>query len=157
MAYPPVTQAQTIALFLSFDGELDTRPLIEQLWQAGKQLCLPLLHPFSPGNLLFLHYHRHSKLVSNRFNIQQPRLDVRNVVPLQQIDLLIVPLVAFDTRGQRLGMGGGFYDRTLQHWPQQCLPPVGYAHDCQQVAELPTAHWDIPLPAIVTPGRLWQW
>ncbi|MCV4614633.1 5-formyltetrahydrofolate cyclo-ligase, partial [Escherichia coli] len=49
MAYPPVVMANTVALFLSFDGELDTQPLIDQLWRAGKKVYLPVLHPFSPG------------------------------------------------------------------------------------------------------------
>lgn len=157
MAYPPVTLARTVALFLSFDGELDTRPLIELLWRAGKRVYLPVLHPFSPGNLLFLHYHPQSELVINRLKIHEPKLDVRDVLPLSQLDVLITPLVAFDALGQRLGMGGGFYDRTLQNWRQYPLQPVGYAHDCQQVDVLPTEQWDIPLPAVITPSKLWQW
>ncbi len=71
MAYPPVVMAHTVALFLSFDGELDTQPLIEQLWRSGKRVYLPVLHPFSPGNLLFLHYHPHSELVVNRLKIRE--------------------------------------------------------------------------------------
>ncbi|MCS2159694.1 5-formyltetrahydrofolate cyclo-ligase [Scandinavium sp. H11S7] len=157
MAYPPVMMGQSVALFLSFDGELDTRPLIEQLWLSGKKVYLPVLHPFSPGNLLFLYYHPHSELVVNRLKIQEPKLDVRDVLPLSELDVLITPLVAFDARGQRLGMGGGFYDRTLQNWQQHSLQPVGYAHDCQQVDTLPTEKWDIPLPAVVTPSKVWQW
>lgn len=157
MAYPPVLLAQTVAVFLSFDGELDTRPLIDQLWRAGKRVYLPVLHPFSPGNLLFLHYHPSSDLVMNRLNIREPKLDVRDVLPLSQLDVLVTPLVAFDAAGQRLGMGGGFYDRTLQNWRQHRLQPVGYAHDCQQVDALPTEQWDIPLPAVITPSKTWLW
>ena len=157
MAYPPVLLAQTAAVFLSFDGELDTRPLIDQLWRAGKRVYLPVLHPFSPGNLLFLHYHPSSDLVVNRLNIREPKLDVRDVLPLSQLDVLVTPLVAFDAAGQRLGMGGGFYDRTLQNWRQHRLQPVGYAHDCQQVDALPTEQWDIPLPAVITPSKTWLW
>lgn len=157
MAYPPVLLAQTVAVFLSFDGELDTRPLIDQLWRAGKRVYLPVLHPFSPGNLLFLHYHPNSDLVVNRLNIREPKLDVRDVLPLSQLDVLVTPLVAFDAAGQRLGMGGGFYDRTLQNWRQHRLQPVGYAHDCQQVDALPTEQWDIPLPAVITPSKTWLW
>ena len=157
MAYPPVLLAQTGAVFLSFDGELDTRPLIDQLWRAGKRVYLPVLHPFSPGNLLFLHYHPSSDLVVNRLNIREPKLDVRDVLPLSQLDVLVTPLVAFDAAGQRLGMGGGFYDRTLQNWRQHRLQPVGYAHDCQQVDALPTEQWDIPLPAVITPSKTWLW
>ena len=157
MAYPPVLLAQTVAVFLSFDGELDTRPLIDQLWRAGKRVYLPVLHPFSPGNLLFLHYHPSSDLVVNRLKIREPKLDVRDVLPLSQLDVLVTPLVAFDAAGQRLGMGGGFYDRTLQNWRQHRLQPVGYAHDCQQVDALPTEQWDIPLPAVITPSKTWFW
>lgn len=157
MAYAPMLLAYTVAVFLSFDGELDTRPLIDRLWRAGKRVYLPVLHPFSPGNLLFLHYHPESELVVNRLNISEPKLDVRDVLPLERLDVLVTPLVAFDTQGQRLGMGGGFYDRTLQNWQQHGLQPVGYAHDCQQVDALPSEEWDIPLPTVVTPSRLWVW
>ncbi len=97
-----------MALFLSFDGELDTQPLIDQLWRAGKRVYLPVLHPFSPGNLLFLHYHPQSQLIVNRLKIREPKLDVRDVLPLAELDVLVTPLVAFDVSGQRLGMGGGF-------------------------------------------------
>ncbi|MBZ7662987.1 MULTISPECIES: 5-formyltetrahydrofolate cyclo-ligase [Klebsiella] len=157
MAYTPVLLAQTVAVFLSFDGELDTRPLIDQLWRAGKRVYLPVLHPFSPGNLLFLHYHPSSDLVVNRLKIREPKLDVRDVLPLSRLDVLVTPLVAFDDAGQRLGMGGGFYDRTLQNWRRHRLQPVGYAHDCQQVDALPTEQWDIPLPAVITPSKTWLW
>ncbi len=153
MAWPPVVLAHTVALFLSFDGELDTQPLIDQLWRTGKRVYLPVLHPFSPGNLLFLHYHPQSELRVNRLKIREPKLDVRDVLPLAELDVLVTPLVAFDASGQRLGMGGGFYDRTLQNWQQYRLQPVGYAHDCQQVEILPSEEWDIPLPAVITPGK----
>lgn len=157
MGFAPVVEAQTVAAFLSFDGELDTRPLIEGLWRAGKKIYLPVLHPFSAGNLLFLRYFPDSDLVLNHFKIHEPALDVRHVLPLNKLDVLITPLVAFDTTGQRLGMGGGFYDRTLQNWRAHGLFPVGYAHDCQQVDALPVEEWDIPLPAVITPTTTWQW
>ncbi|WP_313063755.1 5-formyltetrahydrofolate cyclo-ligase [Atlantibacter hermannii] len=157
MGFAPVVEAQTVAAFLSFDGELDTRPLIEGLWRAGKKVYLPVLHPFSAGNLLFLRYFPDSDLVLNHFKIHEPALDVRHVLPLNKLDVLITPLVAFDATGQRLGMGGGFYDRTLQNWRAHGLFPVGYAHDCQQVDALPVEKWDIPLPAVITPTTTWQW
>lgn len=157
LACPAVANAKRIALFLSFDGELNTRPLIDALWRNGQQVYLPVLHPFSRGNLLFLHYTTQSRMTRNVLNITEPRLDVRDVLPLDRLDTLIVPLVAFDTTGQRLGMGGGFYDRTLQNWQQHGFMPIGFAHDCQQVESLPVTSWDVPLPAVITPSRLWQW
>lgn len=155
--FAPLSAADTVALFLSVDGELNTRPLIARLWHLKKTVCLPVLHPFSPGHLLFLRYTPDTPLITNRLGIPEPPLDIQQLITLDQLDLMLVPLVAFDRHGQRLGMGGGFYDRTLQQWRQHGFLPVGVAHDCQQVEGLPVAEWDVPLPAIITPSTLWQW
>ncbi len=162
MELPRVQNAHTVSLFLSFDGELNTRPLIERLWQAGKSVYLPVLHPFSRGNLLFLRYSAESEMVLNHFGIEEPRLNVQQVLPVSRLDIIFTPLVAFDATGQRLGMGGGFYDRTLQDWKsafaQQCGPyPIGLAHDCQRVDALPVQEWDVPLPEIITPSTHYRW
>ncbi|MBD2797620.1 5-formyltetrahydrofolate cyclo-ligase [Xenorhabdus sp. 18] len=157
MAHPKIQQADNIALYLSFDGELDTRPLIQQLWQQNKQVYLPILHPFSRNHLLFLRYCPDTPLVRNCFHIEEPQLDVRQVLPISELDIMFIPLVAFDGTGQRLGMGGGFYDRTLAKWQQQHFYPIGLAHDFQLVEKLPSASWDIPLPEIITPEKVWRW
>ena len=107
MAWPPVVLAHNVALFLPFDGELDTQPLIDQLWRAGKRVYLPVLHPLSPGNLLFLHYHPQSQLIVNRLKIREPKLDV-GMLPLAELDVLVTPLVAFRCQWPTAGMGGGF-------------------------------------------------
>lgn len=156
LSHPKIKQAQTIALFLSFDGEIDTSPLITQLWALNKQVCLPVLHPFHRHHLLFLRYDPTTQLVKNRFNIFEPPLNVNNIIPISDIDIIFTPLVAFDEFGQRLGMGGGFYDRTLENWQQQSFYPMGLAHICQQVKPLPSADWDIPLPEIITPNKIWS-
>lgn len=155
--FAPLANARHIALFLSVDGEINTRPLIAKLWQQKKQIYLPVLHPFAAGHLLFLRYTPETVLTPNKLRILEPPLDIRSLITLDQLDVMMVPLVAFDSSGQRLGMGGGFYDRTLQNWRQHRFLPVGVAHDCQQVEQLPTAEWDVPLPAVLTPSRLWQW
>lgn len=157
LQHPKIALAKNIALFLSFDGEINTQPLIDALWQQNKQVYLPVLHPFSAHHLLFLHYRPDSQLVKNRFNIAEPPLDVRDVLPPEQLDVMLIPLVAFDSQGQRLGMGGGFYDRTLANWQNSGFYPIGLAHDCQHVEQLPVAHWDIPLPEIITPKKIWRW
>ncbi|CAM3718249.1 5-formyltetrahydrofolate cyclo-ligase [Rahnella victoriana] len=155
--HPEIQSAITVSLFLSFDGELDTAPVIARLWREGKQLCLPVLHPFVPGNLLFLRYTPDTPLVRNRLNILEPQLDVTQVIPLSRLDVILTPLVAFDSVGQRLGMGGGFYDRTLERWKNGGPYPIGLAHDCQHVDALPVEHWDVPLPQVITPGKVWTW
>ena len=141
--------AQHIALYLSFDGEISTDKLIKILWAQGKQVYLPVLHPFNPNHLLFLRYLPDTSMLKNKFGIWEPKLNVQNVLPLDELDILFTPLVAFDKQGNRLGMGGGFYDRTLQHWQKSPFIPVGLAHQCQQVEQLPTEAWDVPLHQIL--------
>ena len=155
--HPRIQAAHSVAIFLSFDGELPTRPAIERLWSLGKRVVLPVLHPFSPGHLLFLDYQPDTELIPNRLRISEPGLDVRHILPLPQLDVILTPLVAFDDSGQRLGMGGGFYDRTLAHWRTHGPYPIGLAHECQQVETIPTEAWDVPLPEIITPGKVWRW
>ena len=141
--------AQHIALYISFDGEISTDKLIKILWAQGKQVYLPVLHPFNPNHLLFLRYLPDIPMLKNKFGIWEPKLNVQNVLPLDKLDILFTPLVAFDKQGNRLGMGGGFYDRTLQHWQKSPFIPVGLAHQCQQVEQLPTEAWDVPLHQIL--------
>lgn len=141
--------AQHIALYISFDGEISTDKLIKILWAQGKQVYLPVLHPFNPNHLLFLRYLPDIPMLKNKFGIWEPKLNVQNVLPLDELDILFTPLVAFDKQGNRLGMGGGFYDRTLQHWQKSSFIPVGLAHQCQQVEQLPTEAWDVPLHQIL--------
>ncbi|MGI2257892.1 5-formyltetrahydrofolate cyclo-ligase [Shewanella sp. GXUN23E] len=147
-------QVKQLAIYLANDGELNTFPLIQALWQHHIKVALPVLHPFSPGHLLFLQYHPNSPMTANRYGIAEPRLDLTQLVPLHQLDLILTPLVAFDEQGNRLGMGGGFYDRTLAspHAPAA----MGIAHECQRVAQLPVESWDIPLARIATPAALYQ-
>jgi 5-formyltetrahydrofolate cyclo-ligase len=151
LAQPQIAAAKTVSAYLSFDGEIDTLPLIKRLWQQGKTVVLPLLHPFSQGHLLFQRYQPDTEIRQNQQGTLEPKLAVSEIIPLAQLDILFIPLVAFDQQGQRLGMGGGFYDRTLQNWQQHNLLPIGLAHDCQCIPNIPVEAWDIPLPLIITP------
>ncbi|WNC73249.1 5-formyltetrahydrofolate cyclo-ligase [Thalassotalea psychrophila] len=165
--HPQVVAADSIAVYLANDGELDLVDFIQWCWQQNKQVYLPVIHPFCKGNLLFLHYLPSTPLVNNKYGISEPKLNVGNVLPVAQLDVLITPLVAFDSTGNRIGMGGGFYDRTLATWhklfiqqpkqsnkqhSKQIKPfPLGVAHTCQKIAEVPVEHWDIPLAEILSP------
>jgi 5-formyltetrahydrofolate cyclo-ligase len=133
-------------------------PAIHWLWAQQKEVYLPVLHPFTPGHLLFLRYTATSPMTRNRYGIAEPELDMSQVVPHSTLDLICTPLVAFDAGGNRLGMGGGYYDRTLACWHEHRLgpKPLGIAHDCQQVETVPQEEWDVPLPQIITPSRCWQ-
>lgn len=149
-------QAQTIALYLANDGEIDLSPFLAYCWQQGKKICLPVLHPVVDSSLLFLHYQAETPLLHNSYGIPEPALNVQNVVPIAEIDAILLPLVGFDAHANRLGMGGGYYDRTLAQWHQQRHPMttlIGVAHECQRVPQLPIASWDVPLDKVMTPKR----
>ena len=150
-----IQQAQTLAYYLANDSEIDLSLFAQWCWQQGKKLCLPVLHPVSKGHLLFLHHHHNSTLIPNSYGIPEPELNVQDVTPIHHIDAILLPLVGFDPQANRLGMGGGFYDRTLAQWHQQRHPMtalIGVAHECQHVNKLPIAPWDVPLDEVITPS-----
>ena len=156
--HPKVIAANHIALYLANDGELSTTPFIQWCWAQNKRVYLPVIHPFSKGHLLFLEYTIDTPMIKNRFGIAEPKLNVNLIRSIKNIDIVFTPLVAFDKSGARLGMGGGFYDRTLQTWYEHFKSnslirpyPIGLAHNCQQVDSIPVEHWDIPIPEILTP------
>ena len=145
---------QHIAVYLANDGELDTFPLIQALWQLNKTVYLPVLHPVVAGYLLFVRYNSETLLYPNKFGIPEPLPQCHQLIPVNQLDIIFTPLVAFDEHGNRLGMGGGFYDRTLSQLPPDShCRVIGLAHSCQQVDAVPVEAWDIPLKQIITPGK----
>ncbi|WP_282110023.1 5-formyltetrahydrofolate cyclo-ligase [Shewanella algicola] len=145
--------AQHVAVYLTHDGELATQKLIDALWELNINVYLPLIHPFCKGHLLFVRYDRDSVMVKNQYGISEPKLNVQHVITVEQLDMIITPMVAFDEHGNRMGMGGGYYDRTLAQVVNNKPLAVGFAHDCQEVSQVPTDFWDVPLPVIITPTR----
>lgn len=147
-----------IALYLPFDGELETASLIAHCWQADIPVFLPTLVPIKKGELLFFLYTPSTPMRLNQFSIKEPDFTQQSPCDLSQLDIIFMPLVAFDSQGQRLGMGGGFYDRTLAQTDLTQKSPlrIGLAHDCQYVEYLPIEPWDLPLAWVLTPTRAYQ-
>lgn len=145
---------QRIAIYLSNDGELDPSLLAARAWDTGKKLFLPVLRGDSKQALWFAAYHSGDQLLRNRFGIYEPKLTSHAPVPPWSIDLMLLPLVGFDTKGNRLGMGGGFYDRTLAYLNQRSVwrKPMllGVAHECQKLTNIEVQSWDVPLDGIIT-------
>lgn len=143
-----------VALYLPNDGEIDPVPLILRLWQSGKTCYLPILSRLRHDRLWFAPYYPHTPLAYNRLGILEPAVSAQQRTRAQELDLILMPLVAFDTSGNRLGMGGGFYDkslaflRTRRLWHKPQL--IGLAHDFQCVKKLETNPWDVPLQAVAT-------
>lgn len=156
--HPDYPRARRIALYWANDGEINLDPLALQLLADGKSLFLPVLNPLDPvrPHLWFCHWQPGEPMRSNRFGIPEPVNPTR--IPTWTLDWVLMPLVGFDAEGGRLGMGGGFYDRTFAHerrWPQQ-PQRLGVAHECQQVPAIPQEGWDLPLAAVITDQRVYR-
>lgn len=129
--------------FWPMGAEIDTRPLMRRLEAAGHPLALPVTPPRGQP-LVFRRWRFGAPLVSGRFGTSVPSEEAGEAVP----DFLLVPLLAFDRRGLRLGYGGGYYDRTLAGLPGARAIGVGYA--AQEVAAVPAGPHDWPLAGIAT-------
>ena len=146
--------SQRIAGFLSNDGEPDLTALMQLAWQQQKRWHLPIIGLPNINHLWFAPYKKNDPLVSNRFGIGEPDTPLHETTRSYGLDLVLMPLVAFDGEGNRLGMGKGYYDRTLKflrlrrHWHKPRL--VGIAYELQKFEQLPFQPWDIPLDAVVT-------
>lgn len=153
---PVFRRARHVALYLPNDGEIDPRPLLRAAQRRGKQVYLPVLKPWPRTRMAFQHLRLGERLGRNRFGIPEPRRCVKRQRKVWALDLVLLPLVGFDEAGGRLGMGGGFYDRSLAYrtrrgtWLKPTL--LGLAHECQKVDRLEMADWDVPLQGTVTDG-----
>ena len=143
--------SRTIAVYLPNDGEISLLPLVARAWSMGKRTYLPKL--FGP-RLWFLPFHPQTVFAGNRFSIPEPVAPARRRIRPMSLDLVLFPLVAFDRTGSRLGMGGGYYDRTFEAVRRRTVRRgpklVGVAYELQKVDALPAADWDVPLDAIAT-------
>ncbi len=140
-----------IAAYLANDGEIDPAHLIEQAWNLGKQVYLPVLSDHE-NSLLFAPFEKNSPMCRNQFGIDEPDCLPEHWLKAEHMDLILLPLVAFDEQGNRMGMGGGFYDRSLENIHQQGKKTqlIGLAHEIQKADQLEVQSWDIPLHAIAT-------
>ena len=149
--------AARIAAYWACNGELDPLPVLESAWALGKAVYLPIVVGQS---LQFAPYQPDTRLRLNRFRIPEPDVPTSTWLPATALDLVLAPLVAFDSNGTRLGMGGGFYDRSLAFRlagddSGQLPYCVGLAYELQRVAQLERQPWDVPLDAVVTESG-WQ-
>jgi len=145
---PFAPQHGHVAGYWAMDGEIALHR-----WQlslpADVQYCLPVL---SGKTLRFAPWRPGQPLVANRYGIPEPEVAAEATLAPEQMALVVAPLVGFDAAGGRLGMGGGWYDRSFAFRQRQAPPPwlVGAAFDAQQVDALPVAAWDVALDAVCT-------
>ncbi|WP_397450898.1 5-formyltetrahydrofolate cyclo-ligase [Pseudomonas sp. NA-150] len=158
--HPLFRRSRHIALYLPNDGEIDPRLLLRAAQKRGKKTYLPVLSAWPQTKMVFQRVRHGEKFRPNRFRIPEPRINNAQQRTVWALDLVLLPLVGFDDAGGRLGMGGGFYDRSLAYqarrkaWQKPVL--LGLAHECQKVERLAQASWDVPLQGTVTDKRWYE-
>jgi 5-formyltetrahydrofolate cyclo-ligase len=155
--HPLFRRARHVSLYIPMDGEIDPRLLLREAQRRGKATYLPVLSAWPRTKMVFQRVRAGEKFRPNRFKIPEPCINPRQQRKIWALDLILMPLVGFDNEGGRLGMGGGFYDRSLAYqarrkaWQKPVL--LGMAHECQKVGRLAQASWDVPLQGTVSDKR----
>lgn len=146
--------SRRIAAYVANDGEIDPSAVLERIWRMRKHAYLPVLSPLRHDRLWFARVEPDTDYIPNRFGIPEPAVKRAALVRAEELDLIFLPLVAFDLMGNRIGMGGGFYDKSLaflrqrRYWRKPHI--VGLAHEFQRIETLTPDAWDVPLAGIVT-------
>lgn len=133
---PLFKKAKKILFYLSFDGEVETFRMIDKAMLMGKQVAVPVIDRNNKKITASLFVDCKSQLETGPYGIYQPKRECMRRIPLKNIDLIIVPAVAFDLKGNRLGRGQGYYDRMLHALPKR-IPTIGLAFDFQVLDRLP--------------------
>jgi len=149
LALPKWAQINSVAIYSPNDGEVDPHPLATRALAQNKTLFLPVIQ--ADNTLHFARWEPGDSLNKNKFGIGEPSANIERVLA-DSLDLICIPLVGWSSDGNRLGMGGGFYDRTLN--PASNTTRVGLGYDCQECADIPCEHWDIRLHWVATQSRL---
>jgi len=157
LKHPVFLYSQTLALYWPTESEIDPRPILKRALAMGKECYLPALHPAHVKKLLFVKYRLNDPLFRNHYGFEEPSLKHRKIMPAWALSLVLLPLVAFDDRGRRLGRGGGHYDKTFafikaENHPKKPLL-IGLAYECQKMDAIPIENWDLSLNGIATEKR----
>ena len=145
-AMPEVVQAEVVLSYVaSKDNEVDTKPFISAMLLAGKRVCVPVAK--SDGVMCWAEIQSLDELQPGRFGILEPAPDAACIIEAPEESVCLVPGLAFTVRGDRLGYGGGYFDRFLSGYGGF---PVGIAYACQLLESLPVGAQDTSLPCVVT-------
>lgn len=145
MDAPCWRNARSVALYVALKGELSTDSLLDAAWKSGRAVWLPRVRPREPGRMEFVACAGPGQLRPGPFGLREPEDGLPGLGPEEagmsfRPDLLVLPGLAFDRRGGRLGFGGGYYDRFLDNMP--ACPRVGLCFAFQIIRNLPLEQWD---------------
>ena len=147
---PVVDRAHRIAAYRAVRGEVDGAAIVQWAWRSGRRVYLPVTQP--PRTMTFARWREGDGFVTSGFGIDEPLPTARRVA-LHRLDVVLMPLVAFDGKGTRLGHGAGYYDAAFAFRlpPRQTRPVlIGLAHAFQEVDHIDAEEWDVPLDFVVT-------
>lgn len=142
-------QAKSVGVYMATNGEIETTEMIEHCWQHKKKVYIPKLLP--NFQMHFCEYPPKAKLIENRYNILEP--SQTHPIDSVKLDLILVPMVAFDHQGHRIGMGAGYYDRHFEYQKDNNSNKpllIGISHNFQEVSTISAQSWDIAMPIIIT-------
>lgn len=143
--FAPYRDAECIMAYMACRGELSLAPVMDELLAGGRELLLPRCE--APGEMTARRIEDRRQLVPGAFHLMEPDAACKIISP-EKIDLILVPGVAFDRAGHRLGQGGGYYDRFLIKTNALC---VGICHDEVLLAQVPVEEYDCTMDAVITP------
>jgi len=156
-AFSITARARHIGLYLANDGEIDPLHFMQWAFTQARHCYLPVLNTLQGQPMKFAEITPQSRFEPNRFGIPEPVVKPHEMLDAGKLNAVLLPLVAFDLNGHRIGMGGGFYDRTLEFTRQQPYDQrpklIGLAHEFQYSGEIKPSPWDIPLDGIATEKR----
>ncbi len=154
---PEIQRARRIALYVAHRGELPCDAICRRALARRRSVYLPVLWR---GQLRFAPYQQGQRMRRNRYRIPEPLVARRRLLRPAELDIVVVPLVACDSRGTRLGMGGGYYDRSLRarrlprRWRRPLL--IGLGYEFQRTEQLARRAWDIPIDALLTEENFYR-
>lgn len=155
MALPEYAAAETVMFYVDVREEVRTRHALPTAIQGDKRIVIPFC---VDGELELFHLESMEELSIGMYKILEPRAELRDVASKrmqpQDLDLIMVPGVAFDRNGGRTGHGKGYYDKLLQHARQDC-PLVALAFECQMFPEIPVMEHDIYMDKVVTESAVY--
>ncbi|MFU8798015.1 MAG: 5-formyltetrahydrofolate cyclo-ligase [Gammaproteobacteria bacterium] len=162
--HPLFINSASIAAYTAHDNEIDPLEIVQAAWELKKSVYLSALHSEDSNSLIFRPWTPNTPLGPNKYGILEPVHENRGdacVAPtVDTVDLVLLPLVGFDARCNRLGVGAGYYDRTFAFLNQKPRPKkpilMGLAYEFQRVDTLPTEWWDVPLNGVMTENNFYK-
>lgn len=148
-----IRAARSVMLYLPTRGEVDTWPLLDHFWSLGREVLLPRCRPDRPGVMEIHAVTSPAQLAPGSFGLVEPCPGLARPVPTPAPDVVLIPALAFDRHGHRLGFGGGYYDRFLPTLPDTPLL-AGLAFRFQVLDRLPVDAWDRPVHLVATPDQV---